>query len=126
MWGRVRNVASGEPVLGSARRCVSFFCRLRGLTFRRALGADEGLWLVGSNESRLETAIHMLFVFFPIAAVWLDARGRVVDKALARPFQLMILPQAPARDVLEGPPALLEEIAVGDRLVFESEDSSDA
>lgn len=106
-----------------ARRCRSFFCRLRGLTFRRRIGPDEALLLLGGRESRLETAIHMLFVFFPIATVWLDRDGRVVDTCLARPFRLFYAPQSPARDVLEGPPPLLDWVREGDRLCFENEAS---
>jgi uncharacterized membrane protein (UPF0127 family) len=60
----------------------------------------------------------MFFVFFPIAAVWLDAAGRVVDTQLASPFHPLYVPQAPAKDVLEGPPSLLKRVRVGDRLRF--------
>jgi uncharacterized membrane protein (UPF0127 family) len=87
--------------------------------FRRRLGDDEGLLLVGGRESRLDAAITMAFVFFPIAVVWLDSRGRVVDTQLARPFRLFYAPQAPARDMLEGPPSLLELVQVGDQLRFD-------
>jgi len=104
--------------LERVRPCVSFLCRLRGLTFRRALGKDEGLLLVGHRESRAEAAIHMFFVFFPIAAVWLDRNGQVVDAQLARPFRPLYVPRAPARDVLEGAPALLEQVQIGDQLRF--------
>jgi uncharacterized membrane protein (UPF0127 family) len=89
------------------------------LTFRRSLAADEGLLLVGVRENRADTAIHMLFVFFPISAVWLDREGRVVDARLALPFRPLYIPRGPARDVLEGPPQLLEMMRVGDRLSFE-------
>lgn len=105
-------------MLGRVRRCASFLCRLRGLTFRRRLGKDEGLLLVGSRESRANTAIHMAFVFFPIAALWLDRNGQVVDARLARPFRPFYAPRAPARDVLEGPPEILERVRIGDRLLF--------
>ncbi len=118
VWTAVRNETQGERVLGRVRRCASFLCRLRGLTFRRTLGDDEGLLLVGRSESRADTAIHMFFVFFSIAAVWLDRSGRVVDARLARPFRPLYVPRAPARDVLEGPPALLERVRVGDQLRF--------
>ncbi|OQY23914.1 MAG: hypothetical protein B6I35_02625 [Anaerolineaceae bacterium 4572_32.2] len=114
----VWNETRGERVLGRARRCASFLCRLRGLTFRRSLDDDEGLLLVGRRESRADTAIHMFFVFFPIAAVWLDQSGRVVDAQLARPFRPLYVPRAPARDVLEGPPALLKRAQIGDQLRF--------
>jgi len=105
-------------VLDRVRRCASFLCRLRGLTFRRALGEGEGLLLVGRRESRAGTAIHMFFVFFPIAAIWLDGSGRVVDVRLAHPFRLLYVPRAPARDVLEGPPPLQERVQIGDQLRF--------
>ncbi|MFQ6100665.1 MAG: DUF192 domain-containing protein [Anaerolineae bacterium] len=114
MWNETR----GERALGRVRRCASFLCRLRGLTFRRTLGDDEGLLLVGRSESRTNTAIHMFFVFFPIAAVWLDQSGRVVDAQLARPFRPLYVPRAPARDVLEGSPMLLERVGIGDQLRF--------
>jgi uncharacterized membrane protein (UPF0127 family) len=114
----VWNETRGERLLGHVRRCASFLCRLRGLTFRRPLGKDEGLLLVGHQESRTDTAIHMFFVFFSIAAIWLDQNGRVVDARLARPFRPLYVPRAPARDVLEGPPTLLEWTRIGDQLRF--------
>jgi uncharacterized membrane protein (UPF0127 family) len=114
----VTNETRGERLLARVRRCTGFLCRLRGLTFRRALDGDEGLLLVGNRENRTDTAIHMFFVFFPIAAIWLDRDGRVVDVRLARPFRPIYVPQAPARDILEGPPAILEQVQAGDRLRF--------
>jgi uncharacterized membrane protein (UPF0127 family) len=60
----------------------------------------------------------MFFVFFPIAVVWLDNQGCVVDAQLARPFRPFYAPQAPAKDILEGPPALIESVHVGERLYF--------
>lgn len=116
MWVAVWNETRRERLLGRARRCSSLLCRLRGLTFRRTLGDDEGLLLIGRRESRIDAAIHMFFVFFPIAAIWLDRNGRVVDTKLARPFRLAYVPRAPARDVLEGPPTLLERVRIGDQL----------
>lgn len=112
VWNETRS----EPVLGRVRRCGSFLCHLRGLTLRRTLGEEEGLLLVWRRESRVDTAIHMFFVFFPIAAIWLGKDTRVVDARLARPFRPLYVPRAPAQYVLEGPPALLERVCVGDQL----------
>jgi hypothetical protein len=64
----------------------------------------------------VNAAIHMFFVFFPIAAIWLDRNGRVVDTTLARPFRPAYVPSSPAQDVLEGPPTLLERVRIGDQL----------
>lgn len=118
MWMAAWNETRGKRLLGHVRRCASFPCRLRGLTFRRTLDEDEGLLLVGGKESRADTAIHMFFVFFPIATIWLDQNGQVVDAKLARPFRPLYMPRAPARDVLEGPPTLLKQVQIGDKLRF--------
>ncbi len=114
----VWNATRGKLLLERVDRCASFLCRLRGLTFRRTLDDGEGLLLVGRGENRSNTAIHMFFVFFPIAAIWLDRNGRVVDTQLARPFHPLYVPCAPAQDVLEGPPTLLEQVQPGDQLRF--------
>ena len=118
-WVKVRNETRGETVLGRVRYCTNVFCRFRGLMFRRHLEDDEGLLLVGRREDRADAAVHMFFVFFPIAVIWLDALGAVVDARLARPFRPIYVPSAAAKDVLEGPPSLLKRVAVGDQLRFE-------
>jgi len=116
-WVEVLNASrGGEPVV-RARWCASFRCRLRGLTFRRALSANEGLLLVESRESVASAAIHMLAVFMQLGVVWLDANGLVVDAIVAKPWR-MYAPAAPAKYILEGHPALLERVSVGDRLEF--------
>jgi uncharacterized membrane protein (UPF0127 family) len=116
MWMAVWNETRGKRLLARVRHCASFSCRLRGLTWRQSLDEDEGLLLVGKRESRTDAAIHMFLVFCPIAAIWLDRNGQVVDAQLARPFRPLYIPRAPARDVLEGPPALLEQVQIGDQL----------
>jgi len=110
--------ARDELLLSRVRWCASFASRLRGLTFRRALAPDEGLILVERRAAVAATSIHMFFVSFAIAAVWLDDERRVVHKTLARPWRPFYASPRPARYVLEGPPALLERIAVGDILSF--------
>jgi uncharacterized membrane protein (UPF0127 family) len=60
----------------------------------------------------------MMFVFFSIAVIWINGEGVVVDARLARPFISVQVPRAPARYVLEGLPALLDQVHVGDRLEF--------
>ena len=119
-WQEAWNETQDKRLLGRVRWCKSFFCRLRGLTFRRALGEEEGILLVGSRENRVDAAIHMFFVFFPIAVIWLDEDHRVVDTCLARPFRPVYVPRGPAKDILEGPPSILDGIEIGDRLRFRS------
>ncbi|MBI4771225.1 MAG: DUF192 domain-containing protein [Chloroflexi bacterium] len=116
---RLRRRATGEVLLARVQVCDSFWCKLRGLTFRRSLAPGEGLLLVEKGESRTGTAIHMLFMRFDIAAVWLTGEGRVADTALARAWRPAYLPRRPARYVLEAAPALLQRLKPGDEVDFE-------
>lgn len=118
-WGRIVHRPSGRTLLARTRWCGSYACKLRGLMFRRSLEADEGLLLVEDVPSRAAAAIHMLFMVFPIAVIWLDDRFRVVDSALARPWRLAYVPRRPAQYTLEARPELLEQVQIGDELAFE-------
>jgi len=115
----IKRQTSGEVLLSRARWCTSYLSRLRGLMFRAGLAEGEALVLVEGADSRTTTAIHMFFVPFAIAAVWIDSQGRVVDKVLAKPWRPFYGPRAPARYVLEAAPDFLEKVVIGDELVFE-------
>lgn len=115
----VWNDSRDEVLLPKGRWCAGTWCRFKGLMLRRTLPSDEGLIFVYRRPSRLDTAIHMFFVFFPISAIWLGSDLRVVDAKLARPWRPAYMPQAPAQYIIEGVPDLLERVAVGDRLRFE-------
>jgi uncharacterized membrane protein (UPF0127 family) len=115
----LRQADSGLVVLARVRWGQSFWLRLRGLMFRRHLPEDEGLIFVYGRESIMDTSIHMLFMFFAIAVVWLDKNGQVVDKKLAKPWRPFYASRKPARYVVEARPSLLDRVAVGDRLSFE-------
>lgn len=84
--------------------------------FRRTLPSDEVYLFVANRESTALTAIHMLFVFFPIAVLWLNDAHEVVDLTLARPFRFYYASRRPARYFIEGDPILLDRVRVGDRL----------
>ena len=115
----VKNRSSGEVLLPKVRWCSSYLSRLRGLMFRSKLEPGEALILVEARDSRTATAIHMFNVPFAIAAVWIDSQGCVVDKVEALPWRPFYGPRAPARYVLETAPEFLNQITIGDRLVFE-------
>lgn len=115
----ITNLTTGETVAERVVRCDSFWKRGRGLMFRRALDEDQAYLFVERRESKAQTTIHMLFVFFSIAVVWLDGDRRVVDKALARPFRPYYAPCQPAQYYVEGHPSLLERVSAGDQLAFD-------
>jgi len=113
---------NGRSLLKSAKWCDGFGSKLRGFTFRRHLGESDGLVLVEKKDSRVSTAIHMLFVSFDLGVIWVNDAGEVVDKVLAKPWRLSYTPQAAARYVIELHPSLLEEVKVGDHIKFIEKD----
>ncbi len=98
--------------------CRSFACRLRGLTFRKHIPQDWGLLLVQGRSSRLDSSIHMLFVFTDLAVIWLDDDFRVVDKVLAKAWRPFYAPAKPARYVLELHPQHLKDFSIGQKWVL--------
>lgn len=101
------------------KRCETFLCRLRGLTFRRSLSSQEGLLLIQKKDDRMDAAIHMLAVFMDLAIVWINTNGVVVDLRLARSWRPIYVPQKPARYILEIAPERLADFQVGDKVEFE-------
>ncbi len=100
------------------RVCRQGLCRLLGLMFRRSLREEEGLLFVWPRSGRWSTAIHMAFMFFPLALIWLDERGVVVDRRLGRPWRTIAVPRQPARYVLELHASRLEDFQMGDWVRF--------
>jgi len=115
----IYNLSRPQDPAVTAKYCVSFLCRLRGLMFRRSLAPEEGLLLVQSRESRLDAAIHMLFVWVDLAVIWINAASEVVDIKLARRWRLMYVPSRPAMYILELAAGHLEDFKVGDQVKFE-------
>lgn len=116
--GKLVNKSTGEELLSGVRWCSSFLCRARGLMMRSHLENGEGLLMVEPIASRAGASIHMLFMRFPIATIWLDADFRVVDTVLAQPWRLAYAPSQAAKYTLETDPALLSRVSVGDSLEF--------
>lgn len=117
---RLININQPLPTPLQAQYCESFLCRLRGLMFRSSLPPGNGLLLVESRESRLETAIHMLFVFMDLAVIWINSEKVVVDTVLARAWRPAYAPRSPARYILEIHPARLNEFKIGDHVEFQN------
>ncbi len=112
------NATSGAVVLARAKWCRTYWCHLRGLMFRRDLPEDEGLLFVYGRESIAQSSIHMMFMNFDIATIWLNNDQRIVHKTLAKRWRLAYASPTPARYVIEARPSLLERVNVGDKLDF--------
>ncbi len=114
---RTVNVANRTRSLPSplhAVYCDSFLCRLQGLMFRSSLEPGYGLILVQGHDSRIDSSIHMLFVYMDLAVIWINSSFQVVDTVLARSWKLAYAPKAPAKYILEIQPGRLGEFQVGD------------
>lgn len=84
-----------------AKVCDDFFSKLRGLMFSKKLKEGECIILSNDYESRINSAIHMLFVFFPLDVIFLDSEKKVVDVRKANPFVSLIIPRKRAQHVVE-------------------------
>jgi len=115
------NRSTGETLASRVCTCDTFWSRLRGLMFRRALDPGQAYVFCYGRESVADMTIHMFFVTFAISVLWLDADKRVVDKALARPFRPYYAPQSPAQYLIEGAPDLLDRVRIGDELDLEGD-----
>lgn len=98
--------------------CDTFLTQLRGFTFRERLSLDEGLILVGTRDSRLDSSIHMLFVSFDLAVIWINSNMQVVDKVLAKSWRPAYFSKQPARYVLEIHPKRWGDYEIGDTVQF--------
>ena len=98
--------------------CDTFLTQLRGFTFRARLARDEGLVLVGTRDSRLDSSIHMFFVSFDLAVIWINSQMQVVDKVLAKSWRPAYFSKQPAKYVLEIHPDRWDEIQIGDTVQF--------
>lgn len=87
--------------------------------FSKKLEANEALLIINSKESKIDSIIHMFFVFYPIDVIWLDSSKKVVDiKTNAKPFAPFIKPGKPAKYILELPAEKSNLIKIGDKLTF--------
>jgi uncharacterized membrane protein (UPF0127 family) len=105
----------------AANWCESFLSKFKGLMFVPTLENNTGIILVENAESRLNTAIHMLFMNFDITAVWIDSAKKVVDVRLAKKGHLSYFPKKPAQYVLEIHADHFQDFHIGDQLNFLNE-----
>jgi uncharacterized membrane protein (UPF0127 family) len=96
--------------------CDTFLCQLHGLMFRSSLDPQEGLLLVQKHDSKIEAAIHMLFMWINLAVVWIDMAGQVVDVRLARRWRLVYIPRSPASYILEMHIDRIGDFEIGDQI----------
>lgn len=80
---------------------------------------DHGLLLVQKKESTIDAAVHMFFMRFDIAVIWIDSHLNVVDTRLAQRWHPLYVPVKPAKYILETHIEQLDHFSTGDTLKFE-------
>ena len=109
-----------KPIL--AKFCQSFFCQLRGLMFTKILPDRRGLLLVQNADSRINSSIHMMFMWMDLAVIWINKDFLVVDTVLAKRWKVAYLPKQPAKYVLEMAESNLGDFNIGDKVHFSEPD----
>ena len=98
--------------------CESFTSRLKGLMFSKQIPLDQGIILVENKESKINTSIHMMFMNFNLAVLWLDKELVVVDKVLAKRWVPIYIPKFRAKYVVELHSNQFSNFSIGDQLVL--------
>ncbi len=88
--------------------------------FRSHLDADDGLLLEIARDSRLDSSIHMFFVPFDLAVIWINSELCVVDKVIARGWHPAYFPARAARYTLEIHPDRIDNFLIGDQVEFQN------
>lgn len=115
---RIRNTTN--PALRDMKVdfCTSFLGRFKGLMFHPGLGDFDGIILVEDTESRINSAIHMFFMRFDIAVVWINSQLQVVDVQIARKWHPFYIPAAASKFTFETHPNRVSDFRIGDILSF--------
>lgn len=72
--------------------------------------------MVQPRADRFDASIHMLFMRFDLAVIWIDERLRVVDVKPCRRWRPAYLPAAAAKFVLETHIDRLTDYQISDQL----------
>ncbi len=116
----IKNHTHPLPQPISVSICNSFINRLRGFMFQRQIPVENGLLFIQGNESRINSAIHMFFVNFDLAVIWLDNHNCVVNKCLAQRWRPFYMPSGKAKMILELHPTHLDKFSIGDKVSFDN------
>lgn len=114
----IQNLSSPLPQAILAEYSTGFWAKFKGLMLRPSLSQNSGIVLVESSDSRLNTAIHMLFMLFDITAIWVNDQMEVVDVKIARKWRPSYVPVAPAKFVIETHVTHEKNFKTGDKVHF--------
>lgn len=89
--------------------------------FLKELHPGEGIAIVEPIEGITSTSIHMFFMRFDIAAIWLNSDLVVVHKSIAKKWKPYYASPTPAKIILETHISRIDDFNIGDQIAFENE-----
>jgi uncharacterized protein len=99
---KLSNLANNVKILNTP------FEKMCGLMFKKPLQVDEAYLFVFDKDKKVP--IHMLFVFFPIDAIWIDSSHTIVDlKSRILPFTPHVYHKGKASFLLELPSGTIKQ-----------------
>lgn len=107
---------NGKTIMKKVKLATTPLERMKGLMFEDEKKFNYALVFTSPNEGKLESSLHMMFVFFPIAAVFLDSNKIVVDKTTLTPFTVNYTPKKAAKYVIELPVKEAKVIKIKDKV----------
>ncbi|MFH1390825.1 MAG: DUF192 domain-containing protein [Candidatus Diapherotrites archaeon] len=110
------NSTSGKKIIEKTKTANTSFSRFKGLMFEKKENFDYGLVFELDKEGRINSSVHMLFVFFPIDIVYLNSEKIVVDKTTLNPWILNYTPKKSAKYFVELPKETASKIKLGEKL----------
>lgn len=111
------NRSKKQAIANNVRLAKNAWQQFKGLMFEKKARFDYALVFDFGAEKKTGASIHMLFVFFPIDAVYLDSEKRAVDIGRnLQPFSLNYTPKRNARFLIELPVGKAEKIGIGNEL----------
>lgn len=110
-----------KRVIDSVKVVHSFWGKFKGLMGSRIEDFNFALIFSWDRPSQVDRSLHMLFVSYPIMALFLDAHCRVIDQVTLYPWQLNYTPKRPCQFIVELPITNGKLVKIGDVLDWEKE-----
>lgn len=116
---KITNRSQPESPPLFAADCSSFWAKFRGLMLQKEIAPYAAIIFRDPSESRINAAIHMLFMNFDIAVIWVNHQNRVADVQLARAWRLFYMPASPACITIETNSSRFGDFTIGDEISIE-------
>jgi len=115
------NKTKGNRVISRVKFAEGFLGKFKGLMLEKRQNFDYALVFDFEGEKKTGASIHMMFVFFPIDAVYLNKEKKVVDIAMSlKPFAINYTPRKKSAFLLELPEGYAKGISIGDKISWKN------